>query len=86
VSDAECRPLSSPSPAASTPTSSTPASSTNPANTPIAFDPPPTHATTLRGSRPARSSICARASRPMAAWNSRTMRGYGAGPTTDPMM
>ena len=86
VSDAEWRPLSSPSPAASTPTSSTSASSTKPANTPIAFEPPPTHATTLFGSRPVRSSSCARASRPIAAWNSRTIRGYGAGPTTEPMM
>ena len=37
-------------------------------------------------SRPTRSSICARASRPMTDWKSRTIRGYGAGPTTEPMM
>ena len=35
---------------------------------------------------PSRSSICARASVPMIAWKSRTIRGYGAGPTTEPMM
>jgi hypothetical protein len=33
-----------------------------------------------------RDSICARASRPITAWKSRTMRGYGSGPTTEPMM
>ena len=39
-------------PAASTPTSRTSASSRKPANIPIAFEPPPTQATTASGSRP----------------------------------
>ena len=39
-------------PAASTPTSRTSASSTKAANMPIAFEPPPTHATTASGSAP----------------------------------
>jgi len=53
---------------------------------PIAFEPPPTQATTVCGSLPQRSSVWARASRPMTDWKSRTMRGNGSGPTTDPMM
>jgi hypothetical protein len=50
------------------------------------LEPPPTQATTLDGRRPVRSSTCARASSPITRWKSRTMRGYGAGPTTEPMM
>ena len=62
-------------PAASTPTSRTPGSSTKPANMPIAFEPPPTHATTASGSRPSASSSCSRASRPITACSSRTISG-----------
>ena len=51
---------------------------------PIALLPPPTHATTASGSRPAAARICARASAPMTDWNSRTISGYGCGPSTDP--
>ncbi len=57
-------------PAASTPTSATSSSSTNPANSPMAFEPPPTQATTASGSRPTVSSACCRASRPMTDWSS----------------
>jgi len=53
---------------------------------PIEFDPPPTHASTRSGSRPVRSSSCARASSPILRWRSRTIDGYGAGPTAEPMM
>ena len=53
---------------------------------PIEFDPPPTHAITRSGSRPVRSSIWSRASSPITRWRSRTIAGYGAGPTHEPMM
>ncbi len=46
------RPVSTPSPPASTPTSSTSESSTNAVNRPIALDPPPTQATAASGSLP----------------------------------
>ena len=72
VSGAPWRPLSRPSPAASTPTSSTSESPTNGVNTPIEFDPPPTHAITRCGRRPARSSTCARASSPITRCRSLT--------------
>ena len=49
-------------PAASKPTSRTPGSSMNAWKMPIALDPPPTHAVTASGSRPAWSWICTRAS------------------------
>ena len=52
----------------------------------MALEPPPTHATTAAGSRPSSAIICSRVSRPMMLWKSRTMRGYGSGPTTEPMM
>ena len=52
VSGAEWRPLSSPSPAASTPTSATSRSPTNGANAPMAFEPPPTQAITPVGQAP----------------------------------
>ena len=52
---------------------------------PIAFEPPPTQAITRPGSRPSRSRICARASSPITRCNSRTIAGYGAGPTTEPI-
>ena len=54
VSGAPWRPLSRPSPAASTPSSATSGSSMNAAKVPIAFEPPPTQATTRSGSRPSR--------------------------------
>ena len=71
-------------PAASTPISRTSASSTKPAKAPIAFEPPPTHATTASGSRPSTASICSRASRPITACSSRTISGYGVGPDARP--
>ena len=43
--------------AASTPTSST-SSSRKPAKSPIAFEPPPTHAIAASGRRPSSSRIC----------------------------
>ncbi len=42
---------------------------------PIAFEPPPTQATTASGSRPHSSWIWARASLPITAWKSRTRAG-----------
>ena len=51
---------------------------------PIALEPPPTQATTASGSRPVRSSTCARASSPMMRWKSRTIAGNGCGPATVP--
>ena len=56
-----------------------------PANIPIAFEPPPTQATTASGSAPSASSSCSRASRPITACSSRTISGYGAGPTHEPI-
>ena len=67
---------------------------------PIALEPPPTHATTVSGSRPGPLvkvacayspplvglSSCARASCPITACRSRTMSGKGCGPTAEPMM
>ena len=53
---------------------------------PIALLPPPTQAVIASGRRPYSASICARASRPTTALKSRTMRGYGSGPATVPMM
>ena len=85
VSGAEWRCVSSPSPAASTPISSTSGSSTNGMKVPMAFEPPPTHAITRSGSRPAWSSSCSRASSPMRRWRSLTSAGYGAGPTHEPI-
>ena len=42
---------------------------------PIAFEPPPTHATTTSGSRPSASRNCSRASWPITACRSRTISG-----------
>ena len=47
---------------------------------------PPTQATTRSGSRPIRSRLCCRASRPITDWKSRTIIGKGCGPTTEPMI
>ena len=58
--------------------------STKPLKMPIAFEPPPTHATTTSGSAPSSSRHCARASSPITRWNSRTIHGYGCGPITEP--
>ena len=41
----------------------------------MAFEPPPIAATSVSGSRPSRSRICSRASRPMIDWKSRTIAG-----------
>ena len=51
------------------------ASSRNGWNRPMAFEPPPMQATSVSGSRPSRSSICSRASRPITDWKSRTIAG-----------
>ncbi len=60
-------------------------SSRKPANIPIAFEPPPTQAIAASGSLLSASRICARASRPITACSSRTISGYGSGPTHEPM-
>lgn len=52
---------------------------------PIAFEPPPTHAITTSGSRPASSWICCRASLPITDWKSRTIVGNGCGPIAEPI-
>jgi hypothetical protein len=52
---------------------------------PIAFEPPPTHATIASGRRPSAAWICSRASIPITRWKSRTIVGYGCGPITEPM-
>ena len=85
-SDAACRPVCTPSPAASQPMRRTPGSGRKAWNRPIAFDPPPTHAIAASGSRPVRSRICRRASTPMTRWKSRIMAGKGCGPATVPKM
>ena len=41
----------------------------------MAFDPPPTHATTASGSRPSSASICSRASAPITDCSSATISG-----------
>ena len=38
----------------------------------MAFEPPPTHATTTSGTSPNNSMLCARASSPITRWNWRT--------------
>ena len=53
-------------------------------NSPIALEPPPTHAATPRGSTPYRSRHWARASSPMPRVKSRTMLGNGCGPAAVP--
>ena len=85
ASVAEWRLVCTPSPAASTPTIRTDLSLTNGWNIPIAFEPPPTHATTQSGRRPIWSSDCWRASLPITAWKSRTIVGKGCGPIAEPM-
>ena len=52
---------------------------------PIAFEPPPTQATSASGRRPSASRSWARASRPTIDWKSRTIDGNGWGPTTEPI-
>ncbi len=86
ISEAPWRPLSSPSPPASTPISSTSGSSRKATKVPIAFEPPPTQAITRAGSAPSAASACSRASSPITRCRSRTSAGYGAGPTAEPMM
>ena len=77
-------PTRSPSLPASTPIIRTPASPRNRWNSPMELLPPPTQATRQSGSRPSASRIWRRASSPMTAWKSRTIRGYGSAPRTDP--
>ena len=72
--------------AASTPTSATPRRRGTPANIPMAFEPPPTQATTRVGQPPlGLEHLLARLSAPITDWSSRTISGYGAGPTAEPM-
>jgi hypothetical protein len=52
---------------------------------PAAFEPPPTQATTASGSAEA-SRHLGPGLRPMTDWKSRTIIGYGWGPSTEPMM
>ncbi len=75
MSGAPWRPVSMPSPAASTPISSTSGSPTNGVKIPIEFEPPPTQASTRWGRRPARSSTWARASSPITRCRSLTIAG-----------
>ena len=74
-----------PTPPASTPNNRTSGTPTNAVKMPIAFDPPPTHATTYSGSEPTRSAYWVRASSPITRWRSRTSIGNGCGPTTEPI-
>ncbi len=53
-------------------------------NSPIALEPPPTHAAMASGSRPVSSRHWARASSPMPRVKSRTMVGNGCGPAAVP--
>ena len=85
TSVAACRPVATPSPPASNPIRRTCGSGMNAWNTPMAFEPPPTQASTASGSRPAWPSTCSRASTPITRWKSRTIVGNGCGPITDPM-
>ena len=82
---AACSAPSTPVPPASYPTSATPGSGRNALKMPIALEPPPTQAVTASGSRPVRSSSCARASSPITRWKSRTSIGNGCGPITEPI-
>jgi hypothetical protein len=79
------RPLPTPAPAASTPMSRTPSTGIHSANDPMAFEPPPTQATTASGMPPAASANCWVDSTEMTFWSSRTMVGKGCGPIADPM-
>ena len=54
-------------------------------NEALALDPPPTQAITVCGNRLNCLRNCCFASRPMIAWKSRTIIGYGCGPITEPM-
>ena len=84
VIEAPCRPVASPSPPGSTPMILTRRSPMNGWKSPIAFEPPPTHATSASGSRPSACRACRRVSAPMTAWKSRTITGYGCGPSAEP--
>lgn len=66
-----------PSPAASTPISLTDLSSIKGWKVPIAFDPPPTQATTAVGNFPVKSASWDLISDPMTDWKSRTIVGKG---------
>ena len=72
---AACSPSRVPRPPASTPTSSTCRYGTNAEKIPAAFEPPPTHATTIFGSERCCLRICSSASLPITDWNSRTITG-----------
>ena len=56
----------------------------NASKMPMALLPPPTQATMTSGRRPRSSWHWRLASWPMTDWNSRTMSGYGCGPSTEP--
>jgi len=83
-SEAPCLPVLIPWPPGSTPTMRTRRSPMNGQKRPIAFDPPPTQATSRSGSRPMTRRDCTRASSPITRWKSRTSIGYGWGPITEP--
>src|SRR4029453_10306655 len=82
--EAPWRPVAIPSPPGSTPMIRTRRAPTNGWKSPIAFDPPPTHATRTSGSRRSTRRLWRRASCPITAWRSRTITGYGCGPSAEP--
>ena len=81
---AACFPVSIPLPPASNPINLTALSSINGWKIPIAFEPPPTHASTASGNFPVNSRTCALASTPIILWKSRTIVGNGCGPASVP--
>ncbi len=81
---APCRPVAMPSPPGSTPTMRTFRSPMKGWNRPIALEPPPTHATRTSGSRFSARRAWRFVSWPMTVWKSRTIIGYGCGPSADP--
>src|SRR3990170_3438962 len=83
VIDAPWRPVARPSPPGSTPTRRTRRSPMNRWKSPIAFEPPPTQATSTSGRRPRAARAWRRVSRPITAWKSRTIIGYGCGPRAE---
>ena len=74
------RPVSMPSPAASTTASRTAGSPMNRASSPIAFEPPPTQASARSGRRPSTAASWAAASSPIRRWRSRTIVGIRVRP------
>ena len=83
-SEAPCLPVERPWPPGSTPTILTRVSLMKGQKRPMALEPPPTQATTRSGSLPVIRRDWALASSPMTRWKSRTIMGYGCGPSADP--